>query len=285
MKIIPINNNGINNLAFGSCFRVYSPKAIKNAGNCFGKDKIRTSTNIFREDLDWYALIQYIHSHFADKEKVQVYSLACSDGSEAYSFAMSVLEYIPKKYRSKYLPVNACDIDREIVKSAAKRRINIDNIEFLISEKYGNVKIGKYFCDQKEIVSIKQNITSDIDKAFSYRPVKDLREAVLFKCSDILTELKNIKDNGNSIIFCRNVFPYLSKRYADAVAETAGEKLKNGSLFIIGDYDAYADIDNKLDKNGFFQPSINNRFLHGNNIFQRGSSEEITKRLNSGFLI
>ena len=285
MKIIPINDNGIKKPAFGSCFRVYSSKTIKNAENCFGKDKIRTSTNIFREDLDWYALVQYIHSHFADKEKVQVYSLACSDGSEAYSFAMSVLEYIPKEYHSKYLPVNACDIDREIIKSALKRRINIDNIEFLVSEKYGNVKIGKYFCNQKETVNIKQNIVSDIDKAFSYSPVKELREAVLFKCSDILTELKNIKDSGNSIIFCRNVFPYLSNRYADAIVETARDKLQKGSLFIIGDYDAYADIDNKLDKNGFFQPSINSRFLQGNNIYQRGSSEEITKRLNSGFLI
>lgn len=283
MKIISVNTIQSNKPAFGSCFRFYIPKAEKY--NCFESNLVRNSTNVFREDLDWVVLVQYLKTHFADKEKVNSYSLACSDGSEAYSFAISILELMPQKLQYKFFPIIASDIDEEIIKIAKSGRININNIEFLMSERHTNIDIGKYFKDRDISIMVKNDIISETDTISSYVPIKKIKEVVQFKKSDILTELQNIKDNGNSVIMCRNVFPYLNSKYIDEIIKAAKNNLKDGSIFIIGDYDGGTGIEEKLLCNGFFQPLLDNNFIHGNNVFQRKTSDEIKNKLYSGYLI
>ena len=96
----------------------------------------------------------------------------------------------------------------------------------------------------------------------------------------MFNELEKIKDEGNSIVMCRNVLPYLKNDYVQKIIETARDVLRDGSLFITGNYDRMIDIDIKLKDNGFYQPSVNHH-----NIFMRGDIGEMTKRLLSGYLI
>jgi len=248
--------------------------------NCFEKSIVRTSTNIFREDLNWVKFVKYISSHFMNKEKVNVYSLASSDGSEAYTFAISVMDNVKKNLQPKFFPIIASDIDEEIIKTAKSGRINLLPLEFFFAEKTCGVNLSKYFEEKGVSLEIIGDNISDMDHISSYKPIKSLKDSVEFKQSDILTELKNIKDDGNSVIMIRNVFPYLNKEYTDEVITQANKSLKKGSLFVIGDYDEKKNIGENLLKNGFFNPIINE-----NNIFQRGSSREFTDLLNSGYLI
>ena len=254
MKIMPINISQQKQQAFQSCFRKYPSKTIKNF-DIFGKDTVRTSTNLFREDLDWFGLVQFMKNHFINKDKVNIFSLACSDGSEAYTMAISILENIPEKIQSKFLPIYASDIDKEILKAAKSGRINIHSVEFLFPERTYGCSLEKYFDNRSVSIMINGDDISETDTISSYQPIKELKNSVIYKHSDILTELNNIKDQGNSVILCRNVFPYLSYKYVDDVIETAKNNLKTGSLFIIGDYDIdIRNIDKKLTKNGFFNP-------------------------------
>ena len=268
MKIMPVDTSHANKPIFQSSFRIYFPKQVKNF-DIFGCNKVRTSTNLFREDLDWVELVYYMKHHFKNKDSVNTCSLACSDGSEAFTFAISVFENLPENIQAKFLPIHASDIDEEILKAAKSGRINIDTIEFLLAERMYNCDIEKYFNKPSASIIIKGDEISETDTISSYQVEQKLRNAVKFKKSDILTELNNLKDNGNSVILCRNVFPYLSQKYTDKVIETAQKKLKKGSLFIIGDYDGKVSMEQKLFANGFCHPVLNSKCVNGNNIFIR----------------
>lgn len=279
MNILPINRAD-NNINFKTCFRKYPSKSMADFKD-FAMPYVLTSTNIFREDVDWKNLVKYILFHFAEKKKVQSFSLACSDGSEAYTYAISLMEKIPDSSFGKFFPVKAVDIDSTMINLANRRLINLFDTEFYYASKLYNVDLNNYF---KKIsdnpVTIQNDDLSDIPPIALYEPIDELKENVQFKNSDILTELRNIKDEGNSVVMCRNVMPYLSKDYMLQVVKAAKENLKKGSLFIIGDYDRKSNIEELLERNGFFRPLINQ-----NNVFQRGSIKELTDRLYSGYLI
>ena len=72
----------------------------------------------------------------------------------------------------------------------------------------------------------------------------------------------------------------LSPDYVEKIILTAQEKLKIGSLFVIGNYDEYAKIGDKLLNNGFFKPVLNCQ-----NIFMRGDAANLYKRLSSKMII
>ena len=279
MKILPVNTVYNNKNTFKSSFRVYYPDNYKKY-DFFNTNLIRTSTNIFREDLEWDKLVKFMKHHFADKEKVNSYVLACSDGSEAFTYAISLMEGLPPEVQKKYFPIKASDIDEEILKIAKEGRINIYPIEFLLAENVSEVDLSKYMTDKSVSKLIKGDEVSETDEISSYKVKQELLNSIEFKNSDILTELKNLKDEGNSVILCRNVFPYLKPSYVDKVILTAQEMLKVGSLFIIGHYDEYAKIEEKLLNNGFFKPIINCQ-----NIFMRGDVTNLYKRLLSGRLV
>lgn len=269
--------NYTNRSTFKSAHRVYSRKAIENF-NSFDSKHIHTTTNLFREDIDWIGLINYIARHFSDKDKVNSYSLACSDGSEAYTYAICIIEKFLDKV-SKFLPIKASDIDDEMLRAAESGRINVYGGEFKTVDKL-DIDMRKYFINPAYPKQYTDDEVYLYVNSSSYEPVKSLRDSVEFKKSDILTELKNINDDGNSIVMCRNVLPYLDDNYINDIVNTAKEKLKRGSLFIVGDYDHRIGIEEKLLNNGFFKPLIGQ-----NNVFERGTDKELIDRLLMGYLV
>lgn len=253
MNIQPINYNNIN---FGTCVRVYSPKDVKNFKS-FGKNIIRTSTNIFREDLDWLALSDYITRHFLQKSKVQIHNFACSDGSEPYSLAITFLKKIPEQGLNKYFPIIASDVDNEIIKTAQSGRINLECFEL---DFYDKSKLVTRDFFKKEAKALKIN-NDTLIYTRSYEPIKELKNAVRFHRSDILTELKTIEDKGNTVILCRNVFPYLNSEYTENVINTLNKKLDSGSLFVTGNYDEVVDISQKILEKDFFNPISDSPYI------------------------
>ena len=264
---------------FLSCYRSYSSKAISEFG---AKDNqyVRTSTNLFREDLDWNSFVKFLVNHFVDKDRVMIYSMACSDGSEAYSLAIFLMEKFSKSLCKKFFPIMAHDVDDLIINSAKSERINIEDCEIYYINKLG-INLNKYFVNPKRPLKIKNDMTSYNNVGlFSYEPIQELKQTVEFKKSDILTELNKIKDNGNSVVMCRNVMPYLKEDYIDEIVSVASKVLKDGSFFVTGDYDSTKKIGERLEKSGFYRPLLENQ-----NLFQKGNSKEMIDRLLYGYLI
>ena len=255
MNIMPVNNielkKGTN---FKSSLRQYAAKDIPNFLK-FGQEVILTSTNLFREDLNWDSFAKYIISHFAYKPKINIYSLACSDGSEAYSAAISLMEKLPKILYDKYLPIHASDIDQVSIQYAKSGKLDIFSHEIYYAQK-GGIDLSKYINIPEKDLSGKS--IKDIDKYESYEIKELLKNKVNFSNSDIYTELTKIKDSGNTVVMCRNVMPYLAPKHVTEILNLLKRVLKSGSLFVTGNFDEKVRFGNKLLNNGFFIPNQEN---------------------------
>lgn len=255
MQILPITKNRIN-LSFRSCVRQYPAGYGGDTGLKPGQ--VLTSTALFREDLDWKFLRDCIIGNFKDKERVNSYSLAASDGSEAYSYVIALIDKIPQNEYKKFFPIFASDTDFESIKAANSGRINLSINDFVRMENVVE-KEKDYFIDSGKPISISNNKTPLTYFYESYRPIKDVRDAVIFKQADLLDELRLILDSGNSVVMARNVALYLKNDYVEKIAKSAGEVLKKGSLFVTGIYDKKMSmLTEGLVKNGFkeIQPLI-----------------------------
>ncbi len=230
---------------FTSSSRDYYDKSLIKTTRTWGN--VATTTWMFRQDLDWNKFTEFVYKNFASKNKVNTYSLACSDGSEAYTFLISILEKLPKETIPKFSPIIATDRDFEIIKAARSGKINLaaDDIARI------NIISGfkEYFINKSNPMHIKNNNFSL--QCHAYEPIKELRDKVIFKQIDLLNHLKQIKDEGNSIVFCRNVTPYLPQNDIFKLANTASEILKKGSLIVFGEFDKHSGILDFIDIKGF----------------------------------
>jgi len=235
---------------FTSCTKIYNPKNVTNL-DIFSGDKVRTTSGVFRYDLNWDKMMQHIFWNFVNEKRINIWSLACSDGSEALSYSLYLHSKAPKSYYSKYIPIYGCDIDPEMIKLAKSGKINLSEDDFENMNKY--IKNSHlYFTNTNTPLKINQNIYNN-EKAYIIDPM--LTDMMTFKKSDILTEVKKIKEDENYVINIRNVFPYLKEEYRNEVLDTLSKKLKRGNIFVYGHYDHLVpNFEKKLQKLGFFHP-------------------------------
>lgn len=223
----------------------YDPHLLKQS-RTWGR--IATTTWMFRQDLDWEKFINFTHKNFINHKHVNTYSLACSDGSEAYSFLISTIETLPKDVYKKFIPIFAVDRDTEIIKSARTGKINLspsDICRINIFSKFHN----KYFINKNSALNIPNDNFPESCK--SYDVIEELRNKVIFNKGDLLTHFSKIHDSGNSIVFCRNVTPYMPYNDIFKLANIAGSVLKKGSLIVFGEFDRHSGILDFIDIKGF----------------------------------
>ena len=260
MNIQPITSyrtNCSSSPTFQSCIKIYNPQKLANADIFSGKG-VRTTSNLFRNDLDWDYLMKQILLSFMDKKAINIYSLGCSDGSEPYSYALYIKDRMPEQIHKKFAPIIACDIDSEMIKIAKSGKINLSCDDFLNMRKYLN-NVSKYFKEIDKPIKIRNNIIVDES---GYEIAPQIKNMVKFKKSDILTELDKINDEGNSVINIRNVFPYLSENYINKILETLSAKTKPGSIFVFGNFDnRIPNFKNKLADLGFSSFDTNCNFV------------------------
>lgn len=250
MKIMQTNyyKNNNYNISSGSCCRHYTEKSATN-------NEILTYTYLFRHNFNWEKLAAYIFNIIKTKGDAQVKVLGGSDGSDAYSVGISLLEYakehdlqLPKDFK-----ILSLDKDSVITEHANNGRINLS-----IDNDMTKPNVHKYFTDPKAYQQIQGDKLEELKNPFitsfssllqnlkdfenktikSYKVADELKNIVEFKCGDLLQELKNTTDNGNSVILNCNVAKYNTEEYQAEVAKTIRQKLKNDSIYILGHYDS-----------------------------------------------
>ena len=207
-------------------------------------NSIGTYTKMFRADLNWEKFTDFIVKYFGNKSKVQFLQFASSDGSEAYTQIISLLE----RFRNirKFFPIKAYDINESIYKTAKSGIINISKTDIKkFTER--NININKYFQPAGKTIFI-QNDT--LQNAAPYKAAPGLTNNVIFNCRDMKDVLSGHKDNSNTIIMCRNMLCYLSDTEIDNYITLAAYKLNKGSLFVIGETDT-GRVEKYLNSNGF----------------------------------
>ena len=229
-----------NKVTFSSGAREYKNTILDG---CARKD-VRTTTWMFR-DLDWGSFAKLLDKNFCDKPKVNIYSLAAADGSEAYTCAIAIKECIPENRRKKFFPIRAYDIDDEILSAARSGRINLFPADRSTIAKFveshdwkrylTNTGLNKYFKDKAIPIFVENNTL--VQNTYSYRVADSLFSKVDFQKFDVMDRVNGIKDNGNTVLLCRNIFPYLGEWRSVCLLDTIGEKLKKNSILVIGEFD------------------------------------------------
>ncbi len=214
-------------ISFGTSARDYT----NSKGEYIG-----TNTWLFRDDVDWAKLANYEKQHFKNKNKVNIVQFAASDGSEAYTKIISLLENNPAKDDSKFFPIQAYDIDPEITNAANKGLLNtnlMDRMNLQINCKDYNYQ--KYLKETKNVLHIKNDIEVKSNKTL--KATAELTQRVNFHIADMYDILKNLVDKSNTILLCRNILGYFENNVVENFVKLVSEKLKPESLFIIGDHD------------------------------------------------
>ena len=256
LKNMKINLNQTNLISFKTSNRKLrmnsQGKVVSNSDKRyfnadFHKLLYENTTSFFRYDLktahqdvyapnsfwdgNWIGFRRTIANYFKDVSKVNVYDFACSDGSEAYSLILSLIEELGEETSLKFFPIQAFDIDKTIIKIAQSGVIpcDIDDIR-RISENLKNKTKSNYY-----------QISSDPNNALktSFTASDKLKEKVNFKLSDIQSQIDNINPT-NSLVLCRNFWPYLSQSDRQQTFKRLCDKLDETSLIVIGYFDTSA---------------------------------------------
>jgi len=186
-------------------------------------------TYFFREDVakNWRDFINIIEKHFQNAQKVNVFNFACSDGTETYSFLMTLLDELGENEAEKFLPIHAYDIDKKILTTATE---------------------GKIFCSDEDGCRISKNIpnysnyckvyygSKRDDLPLYFVPNKKLSSSISFNEGDFAQKIDELPAKNN-LIMCRNMWYYLGEdRILDILCKLQ-EKIDESSLVVIGDFD------------------------------------------------
>lgn len=196
----------------------------------------RSTTNFFRKDLQCDKLTNFLIKNYNDTNNVNIYCFGCSDGSEPYSIAISLIEKLGEVKAQKFFPIKAFDINEKIIHSAKSGFIKMDFWDEEEINKHTNNNLQKYFGPQKFIRGADPYIPDIIREV---KPI--LRNAVAFNLGDIKEKI-NIIEKENSVILCRNFWPYI-ENYSEKidVFMKLNKQIGSNSFLIIGQFDKEGD--------------------------------------------
>jgi len=193
----------------------------------------RQNTTGVRNDLDWESLTEKIIKDFKNKPKVNIYSVACSDGTEPFTVAINLLKKIKEKEKEKFFPIYASDIDTFMAENCCES--GLLGLLPEEAEQFGSKNFDRFLTKtDKALPCPPQWGMAGIQ---NYQISEELKEAVKFRVGDLIKGIRAIKDEGNSVVLCRNVLPHLGSIIYYGAITAAAQTLKKGSLFIIGDFD------------------------------------------------
>ena len=173
-------------------------------------------------------------------ENVEFLFCGCSDGSEVFDMVMELKSQFDAKKipMDKFPKIKAFDVSSKLIDTAKTGRINLseDGIN------YANILYGdyKFFTDPKPIIKFENDNLRHLEEGSrleirnSYQFDKNLLEKIEFYKGEMLEEFKRISSKTRKIVFCRNVARYNSEDSQRKAAKLLANRLKPGSLVIVG---------------------------------------------------
>ena len=228
------------NPAYNINFKSYRHEILDKYGNVIN----RADTCMFRWDLDFDYLINFMEYKYRDADKVNIIAHACSDGEEIYSFISKLIDSLGLNNAEKYLPVMARDIEPLHIAVAKKAEYRISPQEEPAIDYYLGENFFKYF----------NYISPNIIK-----PVSNLSKYVNFAQSDIMEDAKTL-DFKNTVLLARNFWHYLGDDNIYKLAKILSERMDKSSTLVTGGYDQRYGVENVLLECGFCKTRLNHVF-------------------------
>lgn len=227
MKIL----NNIENTSF---------KSIKYRNSLY-KDKdgmFRTTQNTtqVRPDLDCKRLAKVIKENFADKEKINIMPMNCSDLTEGYAIASAIIdEFGEEQAKKKFFPIQASDVDEFMIDKFAKEGlVALDNWD---TTTIGEENIKKYFNELPDDTKFPLNDSFFRPNSKKFQAKDNFKSFFNLDCVDFQKRIENLNDEGNSVVLITNCLAQSFGLDSENVINSLSDKLKAGSLFVMGLYD------------------------------------------------
>jgi len=163
-------------------------------------------SEFFRDPRRWSELEKRILPEIlVGKDKIRIWSAACSFGAEPYSLGIVLNELSPNKAHL----IDATDLDKTILETAQIGGYNDDAIKNVGQErkKYFYRHNNKYHIDEK------------------------IKNMVSFRRHDLLTDEYK---KGYDLIVCRNVTIYFTREAQDKINNGFSNSLNKGGYLFIG---------------------------------------------------
>jgi len=202
----------------------------------------------------WIKFVEFLEEKYKNVSTINFYNYACSDGSEIYTFLVTLLSRFGKDFQSKFKEIYAIDIDKEAINKAKYGEYSLTQLEYNHIQELTQNKIHNYF----DIIS------DEGSQSYIAKPKNNLKSKVKFIQADAFDDYKRIKPQ-NSVVFARNFWPYLEKKMPTLLGKFEGQ-LKENSTFTIGNFDKNVcpfynfDIVIEIIKKGVRQTKIENVF-------------------------
>ncbi len=170
-------------------------------------------SEFFRNPEQWKFLEEDILPKFQEKERITIWSAACSTGDEPYSLAMLLLKYF-NKFKFK---IYATDIDEKAIKMA---------------------KTGEY--SAKSIVNVPEEFKSyfTLQENGKYAINDEIKKCVTFQKHNLFTDpfIRKV-----DILVCRNVLIYFTEEVKDRIFHQFHESLNKGGILFLGNTEQMID--------------------------------------------
>ncbi len=192
-------------------------------------------TKFFRETKHWDFLENKIIPRWRKKNKLRIWSAACSSGEEPYTIAI-LLEEAKQKYSDfPGYQILASDISEEIIRVGARGIYPSQALNPV--RQYDKNFVGKYF---------------ERDEQGNYRVLDHIREQIYFRQFNLKFKSNPFRRKFDLII-TKNVLIYFDQQMIQNVVANSEQLLNPGGLFFISHTESLHEVDHKLNK---IQPSI-----------------------------
>ncbi|HHU32991.1 MAG: CheR family methyltransferase [Zhaonellaceae bacterium] len=171
-------------------------------------DKVTINVSEFFRNPEIFKILEddIFPKLLANKQRLKIWSAACSNGCEPYSVAI-ILEDLNPRISHR---IEATDIDRKILAAAKAGVYNSRFVKNVTPE-----RLRKYFLKDNDQYTICENI----------------RNKVSFKYHDLLLDSYG---TGYDLIICRNVTIYFTSESQDMIYTKFYQSLAPGGILFIG---------------------------------------------------
>ena len=204
-------------------------KSIENHGDgvLYKSCNIHNYSTLIRSTELFLELPKVLEEKFPNGAKI--YNYACSAGYEPTSLALSLHNYFPEEKAKKYLPIIARDNNSKIIAEAQKYTLRLEQGELNRLKFFENINEDDFFTLGK----IRNRYGEKI-----YKLNDKLKNEIKFEEGDLFKDL----DSGElskepCVILFRNAWQFLTEDGVKTLSKNLYEKLKPGSLVIIGAMD------------------------------------------------
>jgi len=183
-------------------------------------------TSFFRSPAQWEFFKEYLKTLQEKKgnRKLRIWSAACSSGEEPYTIAMSLKDNL-RDFSEWDIKILATDISQKVLTKAINAEYSRKDVIGLSGYTLAN-NFDKFRASDGDV---------------AYRVKDELRNIIMFRTFNLVTESFSVFKNKFDIIFCRNVMIYFDPPTRKALVDRYASLLNTGSLLFIGDSEALTE--------------------------------------------